>query len=233
MLAQAIAELLALDRTLFLWINGGTHPAWLDQVMRTVTTAWFGRGLFVLFAVLLAKGRGARGLLIVLGLALTITASDQLSAHVLKPIIRRERPAHAHLDVHLLVRNSRSYAFPSAHAANTFAGATYCARFAPGLAVPLFALATIVSFSRIYVGVHYPLDLVGGAVLGFMCAIAVLKLMAARGLLPPPRRRQLERALTDRDPGEPPVGEGPSAEGSRSAAGSRSAEGLDEPAGRV
>jgi undecaprenyl-diphosphatase len=227
MLAQAIAELLALDRALFLWINGGTYPAWLDDVMRTLTSAWFGRGLFALFALLLAKGRGARGLLVVLGLALTIAASDQLSAHVLKPIIGRERPVQAHLDVQLLVRNSRTYAFPSAHAANTFAGATYCARFAPGLALPLFALAAIVSFSRIYVGVHYPLDLVGGALLGFLCAIAVLRLMAARGLVPPAHRREPRRALPDRDPGEPPVGESLSAEGSRNA------EGLDEPAGRV
>jgi undecaprenyl-diphosphatase len=226
MLAQAIAELLALDRALFLWINGGIHPVWLDQVMRAVTSAWFGRGLFALFAVLLARGRGTRGLLTVLGLALTITASDQLSAHVLKPIIRRERPAHAHLDVRLLVRNSRTYAFPSAHAANTFAGATYCARFAPGLALPLFTLAAIVSFSRVYVGVHYPLDLVAGAGLGFGCAIAVLKLMAARGLVPPARRRE-PRALPDREPGEPPMGE------RRGTAESRSAEGLDEPAGRV
>src|SRR4030095_7256936 len=96
MLRQAFAELLALDRALFLWINGGTHPAWLDQVMRTVTGVWFGRALFLGLAVLLAVGRGTRGLLIVLGLALTITASDQLSAHVLKPIVRRQRAAHAH-----------------------------------------------------------------------------------------------------------------------------------------
>ncbi|HWN80868.1 MAG TPA: hypothetical protein VNM87_02115, partial [Candidatus Udaeobacter sp.] len=117
MFERALTELLALDRAVFLWINGGAHPAWLDQTMRLVTGAWFGRLLFALFAVLLAAGRGTRGLLMVLGLALTITASDQLSAHVLKPIIRRERPAQAHLEVELLVRNSRTYAFPSAHAA--------------------------------------------------------------------------------------------------------------------
>ena len=214
MLAQAFAELLALDRALFLWINGGAHPAWLDQVMRTVTDVWFGRGLFVLFAVLIALGRGARGLLIVLGLALTIAASDQLSAHVLKPIIRRERPVQAQLDVQLLVRNSRSYAFPSSHAANTFAGATYCARFVPGLAVPLFALATVVSFSRIYVGVHYPLDLAGGAILGWACATAILRLMAARGLVP--ARRRPASAPGAGEPGgsgEPPVAAGSGAEG--------------------
>jgi len=213
MCARAIAELLALDRALFLWINGGAHPAWLDQVMQAVTSAWFGRGLFALFAIGLAWGRGTRGLLIILGLALTITASDQLSAHVLKPMIRRERPANAHLDVELLVRNSRSYAFPSAHAANTFAGATYCARFAPGLAVPLFALATIVSFSRVYVGAHYPLDLAGGAVLGWACATTILRIMAARGLAPVARRRRPRSPSADPESSTPPASPDPAAEG--------------------
>jgi undecaprenyl-diphosphatase len=137
-----------------------------------------------------ALGR-RRGLVILLGAALTITLSDQLAAHVIKPWVGRERPCSALTDVDLLIRCSGSPSFPSAHAANTFAGALYFSRFAPGLTIPLAVIAFIISYSRVYVGVHYPLDLIGGALLGMACATLVLAVMSRakvgpRGRKPPP-----------------------------------------------
>jgi undecaprenyl-diphosphatase len=186
---EALAGLLDLDRALFTWINRGPHPAWLDQVMLTLSDVRFGRFLFAAIAILLiARSGWRRGLVILLGAACTLAASDQLSAQILKPMFQRPRPANAGMEVHLLVNRTRSYAFPSAHAANSCAGALFFSRFAPGLTVPLFAMAAAVSLSRVYVGVHYPLDLVGGGLVGLACAAVVLRVLAWRGLAPAPRR---------------------------------------------
>ena len=185
MSGEAVAGLVALDRALFTWINHGPHPAWLDQVMLMASDVRLGRLLFAVVTLILGVRSGwRRGLVILLGAACTLAASDQLSAHVLKPLIGRPRPANAGMEVHLLVNRTHSYAFPSSHAANSCAGALFFSRFAPGLTVPLFGLAAIMSLSRVYVGVHYPLDLVGGALVGLAWAVAMLRILAWRGLVP-------------------------------------------------
>ncbi len=86
-----------------------------------------------------------------------------------KGVFDRRRP---HLDP--LVHVPHSGSFPSGHAATSFACAATLARFAPrGVAVLLYVLAALIAFSRVYVGVHYPLDVIAGAVLGLGVATAV------------------------------------------------------------
>jgi undecaprenyl-diphosphatase len=69
--------------------------------------------------------------------------------------------------------------FPSGHALSSFACAFVLTRLAPRLAAPAFALAALIAMSRVYVGVHYPLDILVGAVLGVVVAIALLRLLAS------------------------------------------------------
>jgi len=78
-----------------------------------------------------------------------------------------------------------SGAFPSGHASAAFACATVIAWAAPRLAIPSFVLAALIAWSRVYNGVHWPLDVLGGAVLGVLVATALLKLVAARPRLRP------------------------------------------------
>ncbi len=190
--------LLAMDRALFTFINGAVHPAWLDRTMVVLTDVGIARPILVVVALALVVLGRRRGLVILLGAVATITLSDQLSAHVIKPWVGRERPCSALEHVMLLVKCTGTGSFPSSHAANTFAGALYFSRFAPQLALPLFALAFLVSISRVYVGVHYPLDLLAGALLGMACASAVLAFMTREGWAP--RRVLLRR---DRPSPEP------------------------------
>ena len=84
-----------------------------------------------------------------------------------------------------LVPTPHTGAFPSGHSATAFACATVIAWASPRLAVPAFVLAALVAWSRVYVGVHWPLDVLGGAALGVLVATALLKLAAGRPRLRP------------------------------------------------
>jgi undecaprenyl-diphosphatase len=105
--------------------------------------------------------------------------ADGLS-YLLRQWIGRARPPLVYEDPRPLVGLPHSGAFPSGHAASAFAAATVIAWASRRLAVPAYLLAALVAWSRVYVGVHWPLDVIGGAALGTLVAIALLKLSAVR-----------------------------------------------------
>jgi undecaprenyl-diphosphatase len=96
---------------------------------------------------------------------------------LLKDLGDRARPPVAHGDIEALVSVPASASFPSGHAATAFAGATAIALLAPRLRVPVFALAALVALSRIYLGVHYVLDVIAGSALGIAVGFAVVALV--------------------------------------------------------
>jgi undecaprenyl-diphosphatase len=106
-------------------------------------------------------------------------AADGLS-YLLRQWIGRDRPPLVYEEPRPLVGLPHSGAFPSGHAASAFAAATVIAWASRRLAVPAYVLAALVAWSRVYVGVHWPLDVIGGAALGTLVAIALLKLSAVR-----------------------------------------------------
>lgn len=176
---------LAWDIALFRAIHLGMHQDWLDPIMRALSSPGV---LKIPLLVLLGSFfllRGRRGRIGVVVLALTLTCSDQLSSKVLKPIVGRTRPSVEVTDSKPLfgVRHSRS--FPSSHAANFFAAAPIVGWVIPEARIAAYALAGAVSFSRVYVGDHWPSDVVAGGVLGLL-----LGFVWRKGL------RRLERTLS-------------------------------------
>jgi len=103
-----------------------------------------------------------------------------VSSALLREAIGRERPPLRFPEPHPLVAVPGSPSFPSGHAATSFACAATLAWLTPLSPIALYALAALIAFSRVYVGVHYPLDAIAGAALGLGVATALRLLVEAR-----------------------------------------------------
>ncbi len=161
-----------LDHDLLLWINQHNTP-FLDDVMWGISSKWFGVPFYLLVAFLLFKKYGLKNTLIALAVVgASIGLSDLISTELFKNVIQRYRPTH-HLELKdqlHIVNNYRGgmYGFVSSHAANMMAFAVASLLFlrTKWLSVLLIFFALIVAYSRVYLGVHYPLDVFCGADLG-------------------------------------------------------------------
>jgi len=158
----------SIDRALFLFVNVQLANPVTDFIMPIITSDQLLRVLYgAAIAMLLWRG-DKRLRWLVLFSAFALLATDQLSAHLLKPLIERPRPCDVMDEIHLLVGCGGGFAMPSAHAANSFAQAVLFALAVPVTRNYLLAAAALIALSRVMVGVHYPGDVLVGAALGVM-----------------------------------------------------------------
>ncbi len=165
-----------LDEYLFYFINVNLSNTFTDKLMPFITerSNWFIFYILV-WLYLIFKG-GIRGKVVALLIIILIVATDQFSNNVLKPYFERIRPCNGLPNVHLLIGCSNSYSFPSIHAVNNFAAATLFSYFYPNMKYFLFVGATIVALSRVFCGIHYPFDIIGGALIGILFGLSVVYL---------------------------------------------------------
>ncbi|GBD93954.1 undecaprenyl-diphosphatase BcrC [bacterium BMS3Abin05] len=163
-----LALFVHLDTILFNLFNQTLANPVLDWIMPRLTNLnnWRLPLLLIWLALMFWGGRKGRTAAILI--ILTIALSDQISSAVIKPFVHRIRPCHVIKTVHLLVGCSGSFSFPSSHATNSMAAASLFAGFYPKIRWYLYTLAGLIAFSRVYVGVHYPFDVITGAILGFL-----------------------------------------------------------------
>jgi len=121
----------------------------------------------VLAARRIVKPRASLHIALALGLAGLVTDG------ALKPLVARARPWQASSHIVVIGPQPTTSSFPSGHAATSFAGALLVARAWPPARVAVWTLAMLIAFSRVYLGVHYPLDVLGGAFIGVACAALV------------------------------------------------------------
>ncbi len=172
--------LIQLDKELFLWLNGLHHAA-VDPIMVFISAKYSWIPLYLLVFYVILRKHKWETVRILLVVALLIALSDQLSVHLFKLNFQRLRPCH-HPDLQNLVylasgRCGGSFGFVSSHAANSFALATFVYKLFEKdwkyTSIAAFGWAAIVSYSRIYLGVHYPADLIGGMLLGIACGLFI------------------------------------------------------------
>ncbi|MDO9211447.1 MAG: phosphatase PAP2 family protein [Deltaproteobacteria bacterium] len=165
-----ISVLSSWDITLFRLINGQGHNYFLDWFMPFMTN--LNNFTFVLVAMgfwILWRERKA-GVIFLVFIGLTLAITDPFSSRLLKDWLGRVRPCHVLEEVRLLTDCNTSYSFPSSHAVNIFAAAFFLSQPLKKLSPLFFGIAGIVGYSRIYIGIHYPLDVIGGAAIGLLIA---------------------------------------------------------------
>jgi len=165
-----ISVLSSWDITLFRLINGQGHNYFLDWFMPFMTDLKNFRYVLPVLVVWVLVREKKAGIVFLVFIGLTLAITDQFSSHWLKDWVGRVRPCHVLEEVRLLTDCNTSYSFPSSHAVNIFAAAFFLSQPLKKLSPLFFGIAGIVGYSRIYIGIHYPLDVIGGAAIGLLIA---------------------------------------------------------------
>jgi undecaprenyl-diphosphatase len=186
-------RIIELDKKLLLLLNS-FHTPWLDPIMLfiTHTLTWLPLYLFLLYLVI--RDYKKQVWVILLGIGLTILLADQITSGLMKPYFERLRPSREpSLQglVHLVDGYvGGKFGFASSHAANTFGTATFfflLYRHSKKWVTFLFLWAAVMTYTRIYLGVHYPGDILVGGAIGVLSGFAGFKLtkwVAAKRAVP-------------------------------------------------
>lgn len=182
----------------------GMHNAFFDKVMWVISSKYFWVPFYVLLAFYFVRRLGwRRALVCILLIGLVVTLADQTCSHLIRPIVQRMRPSNPDnaLSQYIHIVNGYRggrFGFPSCHAANCFSLAILTAVFmrVRWLTATMFAWAVTVSYSRIYLGVHYPGDLLSGFLVASVYASAIggLYIRYSHRPLPLPRFFRLPRS---------------------------------------
>ncbi len=171
-----------IDESLFLVLNQA-HDPFLDPIMIFLSAkkVWIPLYLIIIFYLGFTFRRKA--IVIIIAILLAVGASDRVTSGIMKPGFQRLRPCHElHLKetIHLPGKCGGKYGLASSHAANTFALAMFLLfllrKEAPVIACVMIIWAILVSYSRIYLGVHYPGDLIAGGLTGTLLAYLFYRL---------------------------------------------------------
>lgn len=172
----------SVDLAIFYFFNHSLSATFFDRFFSILTNVnnWY-IAYIILLGLSFFKG-GIKGKIAVGVIILLIVFTDQFGYRVLKEIFHRIRPCNVLSDVLTPIGCNGTYSFPSNHALNNFAAATFFYRLFPKLKWILFITAALIALSRVYLGLHYPSDIIGGALLGcaigYLFSIAALKLEA-------------------------------------------------------
>lgn len=164
MFSELLDAIGRLDVTAFQWLRTH-HTPLLDVVMAGLSDIARGGAIWVVLAFLIAvlyRSRWPAVVQVLLALALAFLITD----HVAKPFFNRARPFESDADSRVYGYKPTTRSFPSGHAASAIAGACALARLAPEARTVFWIFAVLVLCSRVYLGVHYPADVIAGALLG-------------------------------------------------------------------
>ena len=177
-------QLINADIQLFTFLNS-LHASWLDPIMWWISarTPWIPFYVFLIVMMIL-RLKWKRGLIAIVSIVLVVIIADRFTSGFMKPYFERPRPSHEKRirdKVHVLKdRNDHeyrggAYGFASSHSANAFGMAMFMFLLFRGRWRWMFVWAFVVAYSRIYLGVHYPGDILVGGLVGILAAWGVFK----------------------------------------------------------
>ncbi|RLD45280.1 MAG: phosphatase PAP2 family protein [Bacteroidetes bacterium] len=173
-------HIIQIDTDVFLFLNG-LHNSFFDFIMYWVSTTVLWIPLWLYFIYLLISEYKKQAVWLIVALLVAVSLADSISVHLFKNVFERLRPCHNE-EIASLVHIVRDhcggkYGFVSSHAANMFAIAVFMGNALKPKFKYAFVLlllwATLISYSRIYLGVHYPADVIGGGLLGSLIAFVI------------------------------------------------------------
>ncbi len=179
-----IDEISTLDQKLFLFLNG-CHTPFFDAIMPWITgrESWIPLYLFIIVFIAY-KFPKKQAIISVLFIIAVVGLADYLTSGIMKPYFERVRPCHETSlagMIHMLVNCGGEYGFASSHAANSFAlfGSLFLIlKKYPFFKYLMLLWAILVSYSRIYVGVHYLGDVLVGGLIGFLISLTLYKFLS-------------------------------------------------------
>ena len=161
-----------LEATILLWIQQYLRCQWLTPIMKGLSLIGDLGAVWILIIVVLFLNKQTRKISLI---ALTSLLMNLIVCNgLIKPMIGRVRPYERIEVLNILVKEPWDHSFPSGHTSAAFAAAWILyLRFGKKVGIPALILATLISFSRLYVGVHYPSDVLGGIFVGTLMAFVV------------------------------------------------------------
>jgi undecaprenyl-diphosphatase len=172
----------ALDARLYIAINAAPHPGWLDSLAYALAIITIGGWVWVVGALVGYLFRVPRGWQAVMRLLPCVVGATWIVEYPIKSYFRRRRPFVEIVRALVIGKRPGSWSFPSGHTASSFASAWALSTVWPRRAPIFLALAATVGFSRVYVGAHYPGDVMSGALCGITLSETIRRLV--RRLLP-------------------------------------------------
>lgn len=168
-----IEQLVEIDQNLFFAINHGLSNAVFDWLMPILRNRYTWTPLYLFWIIFFIRNYRRKGVVIVVFLLITFAIADTLSSNLIKHAVQRLRPCNdpsLKSAVYTLVPCGRGFSFPSSHAANHFSLAVFLItlfyRKWPWIGILGIGWAAAISFAQVYVGVHFPVDILFGALLG-------------------------------------------------------------------
>lgn len=146
------------------------HTPILDKIVVAVTSLGNGGAVWIILGILLLFSRKTRpaGVVVLIALILDLISCNFL----LKNLIARDRPCWVYPEVELLISRPEEFSFPSGHTASSFAAAAAVYLYHKKWGIAALILAAAIAFTRLYLFVHWPTDILGGILLGIGCAYA-------------------------------------------------------------
>ncbi len=168
----------SVDRSVFLFFNSSCSNKVFDAFYTAITDKYFWIIPLMLVLILYIKKFKKKTIAPILLTIIAIAIADPFASYILKPFFGRLRPCNPENLIEgakYLLGNKTSFSFPSNHAVNVFAFCTVFCYFHPNKKVIFILIAVNIAFSRIYTGVHFPADVIAGALFGYLVSHLLLR----------------------------------------------------------